>query len=98
VKGVIFACVHNAGRSQMAAAFFNALADPVSVRAISAGTAPASRVHPEVVDVMRARERRSAARHDGLWRPVSCRSRDATRRLAACRPKGSIGRGGAKDP
>ncbi len=53
MKGVIFACVHNAGRSQMAAAFFNALADPVSVRAISAGTAPASRVHPEVVDVMR---------------------------------------------
>ena len=48
---VIFACVHNAGRSQMAAAFFNALSD--GPRAISAGTAPADRVHPEVVDVMR---------------------------------------------
>jgi arsenate reductase (thioredoxin) len=49
---VIFACVHNAGRSQMAASFFNALADPRRARAISAGTQPAARVHPEVVDVM----------------------------------------------
>ena len=49
---VIFACVHNAGRSQMAAAFFNQLADPAKVRAISAGTQPADRVHPEVVEVM----------------------------------------------
>lgn len=50
---VIFACVHNAGRSQMAAAFFNMLADPATVRALSAGTAPGERVHPEVVAVMR---------------------------------------------
>ena len=50
---VIFACVHNAGRSQMAAAFFNALADPGCARAISAGTQPAEHVHPEVVIVMR---------------------------------------------
>jgi len=50
---VIFACVHNAGRSQMAAAWFNALADPRRARAISAGTQPADHVHPEVVDVMR---------------------------------------------
>ena len=49
---VIFACVHNAGRSQMAAAFFNALADPECARAISAGTQPAEHVHPEVVSVM----------------------------------------------
>jgi arsenate reductase len=49
---VIFACVHNAGRSQMAAAFFNALADPGCARAISAGTQPAEHVHPEVVKVM----------------------------------------------
>ncbi len=49
---IIFACVHNAGRSQMAAAFFNVLA-PVHVgRATSAGTAPGARVHPEVVAVM----------------------------------------------
>ena len=50
---VLFACVHNAGRSQMAAAFFNALADPTLARAISAGTQPAERVHPEVVQAMR---------------------------------------------
>ena len=49
---VIFACVHNAGRSQMAAAFFNQLADPARARAISAGTAPGERVHPEVSTVM----------------------------------------------
>lgn len=52
MKTILFACVHNAGRSQMAAAFFNALADPKRARAISAGTAPAERVHPEVVEAM----------------------------------------------
>ena len=50
---VVFACVQNAGRSQMAAAFFNALADPLKARAISAGTRPGTRVHPEVVAAMR---------------------------------------------
>jgi len=50
---VLFACVHNAGRSQMAAAWFNHLADPAGARAISAGTEPAARVHPEVLEVMR---------------------------------------------
>jgi len=49
---VLFACVHNAGRSQMAAAWFNLLADPTKARAISAGTDPGPRVHPEVVSVM----------------------------------------------
>lgn len=49
---VLFACVHNAGRSQMAAALFNRLADPTKVRGISAGTNPAPRVHPEVVMAM----------------------------------------------
>jgi arsenate reductase (thioredoxin) len=50
---VLFACVHNAGRSQMAAAWFNQLADPLKARAVSAGTDPGARVHPEVVDAMR---------------------------------------------
>jgi len=50
---VLFACVHNAGRSQMAAAWFNRLTDPAKARAISAGTQPVHRVHPEVVQVMR---------------------------------------------
>lgn len=53
MQNVIFACVHNAGRSQMAAAFFNQLADPLKARAISAGTQPGLRVHPEVLEVMR---------------------------------------------
>jgi len=53
MKTVIFACVHNAGRSQMAAAFFNALADPTKARAISAGTQPGERVHPEVLTTMK---------------------------------------------
>ena len=50
---ILFACVHNAGRSQMAAALFNQLADPARAHAISAGTRPAVRVHPEVADGLR---------------------------------------------
>jgi arsenate reductase len=53
VTVVVFACVHNAGRSQMAAALFGAVADPAKARAVSAGTEPAAHVHPEVVEVMR---------------------------------------------
>lgn len=51
-RTVLFACVHNAGRSQMAAAFFNELADPAKARALSAGTRPGGAVHPEVRDAM----------------------------------------------
>ena len=53
MKLVLFACVHNAGRSQMAAAWFNALADPKEAEAISAGTQPAPHVHPEVLVAMK---------------------------------------------
>jgi len=49
---VVFACVHNAGRSQMAAAFFNRLADPARADAVSAGTQPGERLHPAVVEAM----------------------------------------------
>ena len=49
---VIFACVHNAGRSQMAAAFYNQLADRSKAEAISAGTEPSLRIHPEVLTAM----------------------------------------------
>jgi|SRR5664280_1765650 len=49
---VLFACIHNAGRSQMAAALFNHYADTSQVRAISAGTQPGDRVHPEVQQAM----------------------------------------------
>ena len=50
---VVFACIHSAGRSQMAAAFFNHLVDPARATAISAGTEPARQVHPEVVATMK---------------------------------------------
>lgn len=50
---VIFACVHNAGRSQMAAAWFNRLADNAKAVAVSAGTQPGPRVHPEVQEAMK---------------------------------------------
>jgi arsenate reductase len=53
MKTVLFACVHNAGRSQMAAALFNKLAAPAKAHAISAGTEPGKAVHPEVITVMR---------------------------------------------
>ena len=48
---VLFVCNHNAGRSQMAQAFFERLA-PSGLTAGSAGTRPADRVWPEVVEVM----------------------------------------------
>ncbi len=52
VRTFIFACIHNAGRSQMSAAFFNQLADSTKASGISAGTNPGLHVHPVVVDVM----------------------------------------------
>ncbi len=52
IASVLFACIHNAGRSQMAAAWFNALVDPAKATGISAGTEPGTRVHPEVVMAM----------------------------------------------
>ncbi len=53
MRTFIFACVHNAGRSQMSAALFNRYADLSKARAVSAGTQPAEHVHPVVVDAMR---------------------------------------------
>jgi arsenate reductase (thioredoxin) len=47
----LFVCLHNAGRSQMSAALFERAADGRH-RALSAGTTPADRVHPEVIEVM----------------------------------------------
>jgi arsenate reductase len=52
MKTYLFACVHNAGRSQMASAWLNHLADPERARAISAGTEPGVQVHPEVLQAM----------------------------------------------
>ena len=52
VRRVIFVCMHNAGRSQMAAAFFNQLADPTRARAIAAGTRAGRSVDPKVLEAM----------------------------------------------
>src|SRR5918994_51474 len=48
----LFVCLHTAGRSQMSQALFERAAEGRH-RALSAGTPPAERVHPEVVEVMR---------------------------------------------
>ena len=48
----LFVCLHNAGRSQMSQALFERAAEGRH-RALSAGTTPGDRVHPEVVEVMR---------------------------------------------
>ena len=52
MKTVVFVCVHNSGRSQMAEAFFNLLAKG-NAKAISAGTQPTEKVNPVVTEVMK---------------------------------------------
>jgi len=49
---VLFVCLHNAGRSQMSQALFEQAAGGAH-SALSAGTTPGDRVHPEVIEVMR---------------------------------------------
>jgi len=66
MRYVLFVCTHNAGRSQMAQAFFERHA-PEDLRAESAGSSPAESVWPEVVEAM----------HEigiGLASPVSSRT------------------------
>lgn len=52
MRTFLFACVHNAGRSQMSAALFNKYVDATKAHAISAGTQPAEHVHPVVQEAM----------------------------------------------
>ncbi len=52
MKKILFVCVHNAGRSQMAQAFFNQMAKG-KAKSFSAGTQPADKVNPVVVEAMR---------------------------------------------
>ena len=52
MKKILFVCVENAGRSQMAEAFAKAYGE-ARIEAISAGTMPAKEVHPVAVQVMR---------------------------------------------
>ena len=75
---VFFACVHNAGRSQMAAALFNDLADPAKARRLSAGTKPGTAVHPEVP------RRDAGSRHRPLGRPPATADRRTRRRACRC--------------
>jgi protein-tyrosine-phosphatase len=51
-KTILFVCVENAGRSQMAQGFFNKHA-PAGYRAISAGTKPAGQINPLAVQAMK---------------------------------------------
>ncbi|MBI1662488.1 MAG: arsenate reductase ArsC [Nitrosopumilus sp.] len=51
MENVLFVCVENAGRSQMAEAFFRKYA-PAKYNVISAGTIPSSQLNPTVVEVM----------------------------------------------
>ncbi len=51
MRKILFVCVHNAGRSQMAEAFFNKMAKGMA-KGISAGTQPADKVNPVVVEAM----------------------------------------------
>jgi arsenate reductase (thioredoxin) len=73
---VLFVCLHNAGRSQISEALFNRLAEGRH-EACSAGTIPADRVHPEVVEVMAElgidlsdRKPHKLARADAEWADV----------------------------
>jgi len=52
MKTILFVCVHNSGRSKMAEAFFNKLTGG-KARALSAGTQPADKVNPTVVEAMK---------------------------------------------
>ena len=52
MKIILFVCIHNSGRSQMAEAFFNKLAGG-KAQAYSAGTKPADEVNQTVVDAMK---------------------------------------------
>lgn len=52
MKTVLFVCVHNSGRSQMAETYFNLLAKD-KAKGLSAGTQPADEVNPVVVEAMK---------------------------------------------
>ncbi len=73
---VLFVCLHNAGRSQVSEALF-ARAAAGRHEARSAGTTPADRVHPEVVEAMAElgidladRSPRALSREDAEWADV----------------------------
>jgi arsenate reductase (thioredoxin) len=76
MANVLFVCLHNAGRSQISEALFSA-AGGGHHEARSAGTTPAQRVHPEVVEAMAelgidlgSRRPRRLSREDAEWADV----------------------------
>jgi arsenate reductase len=76
VARVLFVCLHNAGRSQMSQALFERAAEGRH-EARSAGTTPADRVHPEVVEAMgqlgidlEGRRPRALSTEDAEWADV----------------------------
>ena len=111
---VLFVCVHNAGRSQMAAAFLTHLSDgAVEVR--SAGSEPADQINPAAVQAMAEagiditaekpkiltdQAVRAVRRgdHDGLRRHLPVLPRQTLRGLGPRRPGRPRGRGGPTDP
>ena len=66
VPTVLFLCVHNAGRSQMAAGWMQHLAGD-RIRVLSGGSAPADRVNPSAVAVMHEVGIDITERHPGPW-------------------------------
>ena len=72
---VLFVCLHNAGRSQMSQALFGSAAAGRHT-ALSAGTTPAERVHPEVVEVMRELGIDLSGRQPQLLTPELARQAD----------------------
>ena len=111
---VLFVCVHNAGRSQMAAGYLRALGGD-DVEVLSAGSAPKDAINPVAVEAMAEegidisgqhpedpdRRRRARVRcgdHDGLRRRLPDLPRQALRGLGARRPGRSGHRSRAPDP
>jgi arsenate reductase (thioredoxin) len=88
---VLFVCVRNPGRSQMAAALLERIAGD-RVTGLSAGTRPAEEVHPKVVEAMRdvgidlsrSRPRRLADETEREADVVVCSRRGSTRSLRSC--------------
>jgi protein-tyrosine-phosphatase len=85
MKTVLFACVHNAGRSQMAAALFNRLADPAKARAISAGTHPGAHVEAIAAPGME---------RDPAWETAEVRHRAAAIAFRRRSREAAVRRGG----
>lgn len=72
---MLFLCVHNAGRSQMALGFFRELAGGRAV-AVSAGSEPASELNPAAVEAMRERGVDISAEEPKAWTDEEIRAAD----------------------